>query len=46
VAVAVNDALTAAGISIPFPQRDLHLVSGEAALPQSPARLGEGPEGP
>jgi small-conductance mechanosensitive channel len=46
VAVAVNDALTAAGISIPFPQRDLHLVSGEAALPQSPAHLGEGPEGP
>lgn len=29
----VNKALTKAGISIPFPQRDLHIVSGTESLP-------------
>jgi small-conductance mechanosensitive channel len=32
VAVAVHDALGAAGISIPFPTRDLHLKSADPAL--------------
>lgn len=32
VAVAVNDALAAAGIAIPFPQRDLHLQSIDPAV--------------
>jgi len=32
VAVAVHDALVAAGISIPFPQRDLHLRSANPEL--------------
>ena len=32
VAVAVHDALAAAGISIPFPQRDLHFKSADPAL--------------
>ena len=33
IALAVHDALAAAGIAIPFPQRDLHLrsVAPEAA---------------
>jgi small-conductance mechanosensitive channel len=30
VAVAINRALTEAGIEIPFPQRDVHLRGGEA----------------
>jgi potassium efflux system protein len=37
VAVAIHDALKAAGIAIPFPQRDLHLVS---ANPEVVRRLG------
>ncbi|MBS1240608.1 MAG: Potassium efflux system KefA protein / Small-conductance mechanosensitive channel [Gemmatimonadetes bacterium] len=37
VAVTVHDALAAAGISIPFPQRDLHLVS---ANPELVGRIG------
>ena len=32
VAVAVHDALAAAGIGIPFPQRDLHLRSADPGL--------------
>jgi potassium efflux system protein len=32
VTVAVHDALAAAGIAIPFPQRDLHLKSADPAL--------------
>jgi small-conductance mechanosensitive channel len=32
VAIAVHDALRAAGIEIPFPQRDLHVKSPEPAL--------------
>jgi small-conductance mechanosensitive channel len=36
--LAVHDALQAAGIEIPFPQRDLHLRSVDA---QAAARLGE-----
>jgi small-conductance mechanosensitive channel len=31
VAIAVHDALSAAKIEIPFPQRDVHIRSGEAA---------------
>ena len=34
VAVAVCEKLTAAGIEIPFPQRDLHLRSIDAAAAQ------------
>ena len=55
VTVAVNNALNAAGIEIPFPQRDLHVRSvdpgtglgkGErAAEPASPARSGSKGEG-
>jgi small-conductance mechanosensitive channel len=36
VAIAVHDALRAAGIEIPFPQRDLHVKSPEPALHKSP----------
>ena len=32
VAVAVHDALVSAGISIPFPQRDVHVKSADPAL--------------
>jgi small-conductance mechanosensitive channel len=32
VAVAVHDALAAAGITIPFPQRDLHFKTADPAL--------------
>jgi len=35
VAVAVNDDLAAAGIEIPFPQRDLHLKSMEESVQQA-----------
>jgi small-conductance mechanosensitive channel len=31
VAIAVHDALSAAKIEIPFPQRDVHIRNGEAA---------------
>ena len=46
VAVAVHDALASAGISIPFPQRDLHLRSTDPALLQGLTRPGKGAEGP
>ena len=46
VTVAVHDALTAAGISIPFPQRDLHLKSADPALlVQLGAKSKPGPTG-
>ncbi|MFI5209835.1 MAG: mechanosensitive ion channel family protein, partial [Gemmatimonadales bacterium] len=45
VAVAVNDALAAAGISVPFPQRDLHVKSTDLALVHGLPRPGEGAEG-
>jgi potassium efflux system protein len=45
VAVAVHDALAAAGISVPFPQRDLHLSSADTALLQGLTRPGQGAEG-
>ena len=45
VAVAVHDALAAAGISVPFPQRDLHLISADPALLHGLTRSGEGAEG-
>jgi len=32
IAVGINDALNAAGIEIPFPQRDLHLRSSDVSL--------------
>ena len=44
VAVAVNDALVAAGISVPFPQRDLHLKSTDLVPLRgpTPTRSGSG----
>jgi potassium efflux system protein len=45
VAVAVHDALAAAGVSVPFPQRDLHLKSADPAVLHGLARPGEGAEG-
>jgi small-conductance mechanosensitive channel len=45
VAVAVHDALASAGISVPFPQRDLHLRSSDPALLHGLIRPGEGAEG-
>jgi len=39
VAIAVNNALAAAGIEIPFPQRDLHLRSVDAQVSDHFGRL-------
>lgn len=36
VAIAVHDALRAAGIEIPFPQRQLHVTSVAAVAPSAP----------
>jgi small-conductance mechanosensitive channel len=41
---AVHDALKAAGIEIPFPQRDLHLKSVDDSVPGIPSG-GSGAEG-
>ncbi|WP_051444963.1 mechanosensitive ion channel family protein [Desulfocurvus vexinensis] len=53
VGLAVLDALRAAGVEIPFPQRDLHLVSGfapggagAAAAPQGPPERSRGGDDP
>lgn len=40
VAVAVHDALGAAGIEIPFPQRDLRLVSADPSVLKGPPGAG------
>lgn len=39
----VDEALGEAGIEIPFPQRDLHLKSGDWSMPASEARPEPGP---
>jgi len=46
VTVAVNNAIVAAGIEIPFPQRDLHLrsVDGPAADAFAPRKAEAGPK--
>ncbi|MBN8615816.1 MAG: mechanosensitive ion channel, partial [Deltaproteobacteria bacterium] len=46
VGLAVHDALTKAGIQIPFPQRDVHIVSQPTETDRSGSGSGSPSEGP